>query len=539
MRRRQRELYVPKRYPRNVRKIAPAGFDSTSPVTTLPQRPGLVAKFRASSEVVLTKSANASEVSARKGKAARVRRRVQRLVALNAVLSWIATGVGYVIVSRLNNPGVGEDILRESAKTFICLISLLQVFLVVMYRSDSLSYEEAVRSALLLSSIPIKKLRKSPHHILQSGFEGLIHMVPMVPTFGKSSSPCTVLGVSLDTLSFTLLLLRNYHTVQLFYWWSRFSDLRTHHYATIANKVVTWKFVLRCCFAWSGAWIVFFLYTVLVVIAGFLQYAIEREALSPDVSLWNKVWEVTVTQASVGYGDSAPATLLSKLTMTFSCFCGICVLGFANIISQSSLSLNTQEYAMSSALLYQKSMRKYRLVAIQIIQKWWRLMHMRLSRVTQSHIIIDFYSYLLVFRHTMASSRHIKARQFEGQIAAFDTVIHKHFHSVTEYIFPIREAHMCLPDLLRNEYKILVAVRKLRQIARNEVPYTRSSSVNGAKTGETTRRRKMQGNQGFAKACNTAMQNCKNRLARAENVPISPWTPQNEVKRRFTEKINT
>lgn len=380
MRRAQRNLYVQRHQPLCVRTPSPLAIHSTLPASSNAQKPGLWPSLQSSNEIVVKRNhADAREAKAHRGKVSKVRKRMQKIVLVNAMLSWVVTGLGYVIVAQKQNQALKDALLCEEIKAVVSFLSLIQVFLVILYRSYSLSYQEAVRLALLLSPTPIKRLRKSPKHIAQSTCECLLHIVTMVPNFDQPMS-YHFLGISLDTLLFLLLLLRNYHTVQMLYWWSRFSDLRTHHYAKIANFEVSSKFVMRCDLAVNGAGVIFLFYAAMVAISGLLQYAIDLESMTSGNDIWDKFWEVTVTQATIGYGDGAPATSFGQLTMVISCFCGIGMLGFGNILSQSNLGLSLQECEMTSELLYMRTKQGYRLEATRILQRWWRLMKSQQSK---------------------------------------------------------------------------------------------------------------------------------------------------------------
>ena len=527
MRRAQRDVYVQRRQPASKRIASPLAVESTSPVTTLP-KPGLLSRFKASSEAIMRSRTSVKKAGEHRGKAAKVRRTVQKIVTVNAVLSWVVTSLGYAIVSRQQSPTSQDALLCETFKTAVAFLSLLQVSLVILHRSFSLDYEETVRLALLLSPMPIKRLKKSPKHIAQSICECLLHILTLVPNFDRPVS-YHVLSVSLDTLLFLLLLLRNYHTLQMLYWWSPFSDLRTQHFAKIANIQVSSKFVARCCLAYSGAAIVFFLYAVMVAISGLLQYSIDQETVGGGVNVWDKFWEVTVTQGTIGYGDTAPDTTFAQVTIIISCFCGIGVLSFGNILSQGHLGLSLRESAMTSELLYRRTKQRYRLEAALILQRWWRLMQSRMRKLKQSQVITGFYSNLLTFRQVLATCRQVKAHLFEDQITAFDSTIHKQFRALNEYMSPLREVHTFLPDLLRDQYRILSATLELHYPAEHILPTVHSSYVGdmSCKTGGvTSRRRAAQSNQGFAKACSAAMQNRKNRLARSEVAPETPSIPE-------------
>lgn len=146
---------------------------------------------------------------------------------------------------------------------------------------------------------------------------------------------------------------------------------------------------------------------------------------------------------------------------------------------------------------------------------------------------MDFYSYLLTFRQALAACRQVKAHRFEGQIAAFDTAIHKQFRFLNEYMSPVKEVHIFLPDLLRNQYKILTATEALLRSFQSAMPGGESSRYSSNHPGDkscrtrgTKQKRAAQSNQGFAKACLNALQKRKSRLARTARVSNTPLSPE-------------
>lgn len=146
-----------------------------------------------------------------KRKPKELRRLLVLVCGTSAALGWIATVLGYVDI-RMEEGG-------NERKAAIGLVSIAQVVLVFIYAATGLRYSEYLRIASRSSPEPLPTLLKSPLLLTSCVFEAAFHLLVAIPYVQLQGEQA---NLTLSDFLFFLLLLRNYHTVRLFYWYSRF-----------------------------------------------------------------------------------------------------------------------------------------------------------------------------------------------------------------------------------------------------------------------------------------------------------------------------
>ena len=344
--------------------------------------------------------------------------------------------------------------------------------------------------------------------------------------------------ISVDDALFITVLLRNYHTLHLLYWLSRSPDMRTQLFAKITKSEIRSSFMYRSYIAEHGYFFIFSVYVMMVVVFGLVQFTLENDDSYFSI-VWNGIWVVTYTQTTIGYGDRLPSTFLGKLALVLSCFIGVFTLSFLNSIAAARLTLSLNECNLYSELLYQRCKQSHKTEAVVVLQRWWRLIAMRLKRRKHREVIVGFYSFLQEYRGVLAECQRKKDRRFERQMVAFGGETGKLFRMLNEYLAPVKDTHALVGitqvmDVLRNEYRIYSVTQDFQKMRRRNIQLTADivPSYSSADIIETTsntapsKRRKPpktpKTGQTFAKAKNVAMSNLKSRLVRDDLVPLSP-----------------
>lgn len=377
-----------------------------------------------------------------KKRPSKLRKRLRRVTAVCAVLGWIATVVGYLDVSE---EGEGEWL-----KTAICLISLVQVILVLVYTSTLLKYSEYLRVAMLSSPDPTPSLIYSPWQLAGFLAEAGFHLLVTPPRVDFKQ---TLANLTLKDLFFICLLLRNYHTVRFVYWISRFSAPRMHILASIAYVKPTFWSHVRFYIAAYSLKLVLIVYSAFMVISGLILFILERSAHYSQFGYpQNGLWVVAVTQTAIGYGDVVPSTYLGELSIVISCFLGSCLVALITSSTSGRLALNRTECALYSELAYMRHRRKYPKPGVILLQRWWRFMRMRIKKQRNGTTIVSFYSQLRVHRRVLAKAQGQKDRSFDLQISAFDESTSKQLRFIREYLSPIVLATPLVRTYLDNRY---------------------------------------------------------------------------------------
>jgi UDP-N-acetylmuramyl pentapeptide phosphotransferase/UDP-N-acetylglucosamine-1-phosphate transferase len=444
------------------------------------------------------------------------------VVSVNAVCVSAEAFMGYFVV--LEDQEMGMVARRDSLKAGVCLLSLIQVALIVCYWITYVNYLEAVQLALSPGSVIEKGLGHSPKMIGCCLAEAVFCLFTFYPgILFQVHSLSSVIEWSSDDLSYIFILLRSYQAGRLLYWLCPFSDMRTHIFARVTTVQHSSGFVMRCLVARFGFLLLAILCVFLVLVLGVMECVFERHNSDQDMDvIWNEFWLSAYTVTAIGYGHLSPKTVSGQVFIVFCTFFGALILGFLTTVSSNSLNLSLRESDMYSNLLYARHKENFDEEAILTLQRWWKFMKMRLSKKPNGPTVIRFYTQLRAYRATLVACQRGTDTLFERQIAAFDHSTHSRFRNLSEYLQPTHNAYPLLQDIYRNEYRIKSLCRGLYKLTRrykvgpqlkhasdtsilNEIQTTSSSqAVAKSRFGQK------------AKAKLNAYQNVVSRLAREE-----------------------
>lgn len=451
----------------------------------------------------------------RRLKGARQRKSLQRIVALLASLNWGVTLLGYLVLKALHGSLLLPPAVVDGLKGTAGCLSVLQTTLVVFYWKYCLLSLEVLREVTQPIASPQPTLLRSPQALAACAAECLLHLCVFVPAatftleleiFGKDN------GLSLDELCYLLVLIRNYHSLRLIYWYLPASTMHTYIIVDLVGVTHSFSFVLRYILAEYGLPLVLAAYGAMVLIPGMFEYMFEHET-SHLASVWDNFWVVFYTQTTIGYGDVHPITFFGQVMILVSAIFGYFTLGLLNSISTNRATLSLKECSYYSEMRYNYEKKGYLPEVIVLIQRWWRFMMMRMRKKQQTCIILPYFAQLHVYRNALVSCMRVKDTRFERQISAFESAVKPHLRSLQEYLSPIRDNRALIIDVHRSMYNVkaqCVALQKLTQkysqCSLDPTPRTPASAVS---VSFATRAKS---NKGRAKANKTAFQNLMSRL---------------------------
>ena len=509
MGRRRRRSYVNRRVKQPVSPVSAVRPTSANKPTTI----GVVHKLRSHMWT------NESSIRLRTEQKAHILRSfLQRIVKFNTMCVTVEVILGYYLIHDYQEMKLEPR--KYVIQTVISVLTLLQVGLIVCYWKAFTQYSEAVRSALSPGNVIHKGLKRTPTMLGFCVSEVTFYLISLYSSLLLPFETSSVEPTSGD-LTYILLLFRSYQAVRLLYWYCPFSNVRSHIFARVTMVEHTQGFVMRCCLASYGFVLLAGVGVVMLVIPGVVEYVLERHnpVLGMDV-IWNDLWVVSYTLTNIGYGNMTPLTFLGQFFILAAAIFGSLILGFMTTVSNNSLGLSLRECDLYSHLLYTREKRKYETIATVTIQRWWRLMKMRLSKSLHVPTILLYYTQLSDYRNTLVACRAVKDTLFKRQIDGFDHTTHKVFHTLNEYLSPIVAVHPLLQDIYRGEYRIkylchslLKSTQRIHSSAESlhhdhtATTYQTSSDIS-VKTGIKTHIR--------AKAKLNAYQNLKGRLVKED-----------------------
>ena len=325
------------------------------------------------------------------------------------------------------------------------MLSLAQVVLTLFYWNKQRKWQESLRQELNLSDLPMSSLFHSKVDLAGCLLECcLLLCVP--PPFFTCSWKVEMLGtycfLTLDDLLYVLILMRYFHLFRYVYWMSALTARKGYMYGEfIGIRVASMRFGVRYGLAAHPYILIIGLYVALMCLTGVSIYIFEENRPNSDFyAVSNGIWIVANTQTTIGYGEFTPKTYFGCLILILSCLCGNLTLSLIVALSSRSLSLNLAESSLYTAVAYHQYQCGYRGEAVVLIQRWWRLIDMRLHHVISAAVVVNYYWKLGKYRGVLQAGEQTKDSRFEGQIEAFHVHIAKECRNMTEYLQPILHA---------------------------------------------------------------------------------------------------
>jgi hypothetical protein len=453
---------------------------------------------------------------------------IRQVAAGNTVLTWAITAVGYFVITA-GQEANSLPVLHDTLKAAIGFVSLLQAVLIVCYWKRYLAYLELLRAALHPFRPQVSGLLSSPKPFACCLLECLLHLFIFLPAANYSFA-FSLFGIStsltLDEVCYISILLRNYHSLRLLYWLSDFCTLRMSLFAEVANVRSVNLFVLRCYLTRFGLPLILGVYAVMVVVPGATEYILEHEAKGKEMDVvGNGMWLVFNTQTTIGYGESSPITFLGQLAILVSALFGYFTLGLLTSISGNKTALSLHECTYYSETRYKQVKLKHKLVATLLMQRWWRLMAMRMRKELKVGVILGYFTQLQVYKHTLVACQRVKDTRFERQIAAFARTFALQSRNLQEYLSPAGHNRALIIDVFRSSHSIKSQCQELRRLTRRLIsPHSASAlsapeSESEDRTPRSSQRSKKRiarasSGQGRAKAQIAAFQNVRSRLVK-------------------------
>ena len=361
---------------------------------------------------------------------------LQWVSGANASLSLSLSSLAYWDVQ-----GTSHSSADDYTRGAICLVSCMQAALVGIYSALWLLYMERKRTILRLSGIPVPTLCKSYRALAACGLECGFHLIVLLPRVSfqlRIYQKDTNSLISLNDFLYVLVFMRNYHLLQFLFWCSPFSTTRTNFITHLSGVRFTKSFLLRCYLAYFSLKLVLGMYVAILILSGICIFIFEKGSEQGDFHhVENGLWIAALTQSTIGFGDFFPTTYFGQTLTIASCFIGIFVISVIISLTGRVMSLGLAECSLYSEMAYARKKRTYVYRAAVVIQRWWKLMDMRIHKRMNAATIGNFYRELRRYRNTIAACQRQKDRSFERQIEAFQSSFSTNFRRMNEYFQPI------------------------------------------------------------------------------------------------------
>ena len=321
------------------------------------------------------------------------------------------------------------------------VISIAEIVCIVVYWNMVVKIGDTRNAALSVQYVADASLLQARGTLAICMFECICHLFIPIPVL-QVNTLVRLFGIDmaadLNDYLYAMVLLRNYHVLRAFYWFSQFSSMRTLMYARITNVSSQGGFTFRCCLAAYKFTLILLIYGAMVMVGGFIQTILERESiLHSDKTAWSGLWVVAYTQSTIGYGDEAPVTFQAQVSMIVSVFLGSVLMGLLTNIISNAISLDLKEFQYCSYLLSSRYKQKDTLVVVLVIQSWWRLICSRIRRQPHGPSIVHFYSSLRRFRAVLVRCNTIKSGLLQNQVAAIGENVGNSLRGLNVYLYAV------------------------------------------------------------------------------------------------------
>jgi len=516
-----------------LRKVFPLlrSQPTATPLSAL-SKPTNTAKPLSSPDVTSSVPVEAPRID-RRPKARRMRKSLRKIVFLTTALNWGITLAAHLIFEGKQGKLPIRSLITDGLKGVVQGVSVLQIGLIFYYWSRYLAYLDVLRMGIQPEANSVPSLLSSPKALFSCLAECLFHLLVFLSS-ANSSIHFSIFGtensLSIDELCCLTILVRNYHSLRLLYWYSSFSTLRTAITVDVIGATPCLSFLCRYFLAEYGLPLVLMAYGAMVLLPGLCEYLLEHERSTDQLGvLWNNFWVVFCTQTTIGYGESHPETFFGQLLILISALFGYFTLGLLNSISGQKAALSLRECTFYSEVRYRHEQQRYLPETTVLLQRWWRLMLMRLRKKLEVQVILAYFAQLHVYRNILVACERVKDTRFERQIAAFGNAVQPQLRSLQEYLAPIVENRTLIIDVYRSAYNtktqcisLLKLTHKYAQ-SRPQTPKTPSSTRTSLTWNSIRQFNVDRSSQSKAKANKAAFQNLVSRLAC--KLPKSKSTP--------------
>ncbi|CAG9316137.1 unnamed protein product [Blepharisma stoltei] len=423
---------------------------------------------------------------------------------LSALLSLIIIIFSYLAAEEYYLQDYTLSPFITSCRFIIMASSLTQDALIFFYYSNHLrikkAYKEISEHTTLFEDPYIKK---------QIIFEIFVSM-PFIPPFaewhGKFYQLNTYAKLSLDDFFLVFSFLRFTHVVKFMYEFSINSNPKTKFYCSLQNTKSSISFTLKWIMRTAKFLSIFVVSAGVTLLCGMLLRTFEKGI--PDTKFsyfWNSFWNISITEATVGYGEYVPLSHLGRIICVSSAIYGMFMYSLIIINVNEKVKLSDKELLLYKRMKYKHKIARFLApISARLIQKWWRLDALRKKGVPRLKEAIGFHVELKRFRYEKTLWHSKISSSLEEQIRDVVKISSTKLIAITKYLEGTNSFQQIGGRFVSNEYstlnKLLSFKTKLEKLTNKEPTanknrivaisrYRKSSTANAS--GDATPRRHM------------------------------------------------
>ena len=279
----------------------------------------------------------------------------------------------------------------------------------------------------------------------------------------------TSLKLSIDDIIILPALLRAYFLLRFFYEISPFTSFRNKFYLTLLDVKSPLVFSLksyifvRPFISISAVWL-------LVLLLSGMALRVYEKSLPGWAyhSIWDQFYLLSMTQTTMGYGDTVPKTHIGRLICVVSGFFGIFLYSYLVLSLTKFIDFGKKETELFNALKYKHWAKNLlKLNATVLLQRWWRLERCRKAKIPRSKQVFAFTYQKRRFgfkRENMIASQ---IRSETQTIIQIKNHIEGKFRGCLNYLKPVEEYREISNELLKEEENISINIGEIKAMLQN------------------------------------------------------------------------
>ena len=180
-------------------------------------------------------------------------------------------------------------------------------------------------------------------------------------------------------------------------------------------------------------------------------------------TVWDKIFIISVTQTTIGYGDTVPLSHIGRTICVFSGVFGVFLNSYMLLSVTRACELNDRETLFFSSIKYQHLIKHaLKPTAILAIQKWWKFMLRRKNKLLRVNQLAIFFIQLEKFSFQRAKLLESKNDSTTDSLNKFTSSTEIKFSSCLRHLDSFANQEKTGLEYVKREYSNLNHLQSIK-----------------------------------------------------------------------------